>query len=141
MGFVTQEMLNEALTRQFLLKYQQLVTWSKGAFKIKDTPVPAAYYTAPKTHPVQLVWDAIFRVRPLYRVQPLMERVMSCNVVWTGGAFDLSALVFQPEAACLFDKVNGDFTAEQAIGASPDPETATLFLYMLTALGAVRFSS
>ena len=141
MGFVTQEMLNSALTRQFLLKYQQLLTWSKGAFKIKDTPVPAAYYTAPRSHPVQLMWDAIFNVRPLYRVHPLMERIMSCDVVWTGGAFDLSPLVFQPEAASVFERVNGDFTVEQAIDASTDPETATLFLYMLTAIGAVRFRS
>lgn len=141
MGFITQEMLDKALTRQFLLKYQQLLTWSMGAFRIKDTPVPAAYYTAPKSHPVQMMWDGIFCIRPLYRVLPLMERVMSCEVVWTGGAFDLSPLVFQPEAATLFDKVSGEFTAEQAIAASTDPETATLFLYMLSALGAVRFRS
>lgn len=141
LGSLTYPQLEEALQRQFVWKLEEVVAWPAGAYKYRDSPIPAAYRGAPLDDPRQLLWNAIARVAPVERAQARLWPVMDAAVGWSLNEVDLSRLSLPMPAYALTEAIDGRRTTRALVEGSEEPGLALLALYALTAFGALTYSS
>lgn len=141
MGCLAPDQLEEALHRQFLMKFEEVLAWSGGMYRYKDAAVPGAYHSVGPVDMAQLVWYAIERMRPIERARQRLWPVDSFLVHWRGLGLEVNDLAYPDYATPLFERLTGEHTVNSVIDETPDPDHAALLLYALTAFGSLAYQS
>jgi DNA-binding response OmpR family regulator len=141
LGCLDQAGLDAAMWRQFLFKFQEIFSWTQGAYRYRDSAVPQAYAAQALDQPANLLWNGIQQARPTERVREVLAPVMDHTVHWTGSGLDVTGLQVAPEASSIWDVIGTPATAGEVVSGARDPELALLLLYALTAFGTVSYET